>query len=1399
MKPFLIIFCSLFFFFNNSFARVTATANGEYRTVASGDWNDLSTWQVKIVTGNWTTPITLPDSTSSVYIQYGHTITISSAEAICFNLNISNSVVSSAFQLVLSGSYNLKIYGSIRAFNASPAATVYTSTTVDGTTEGATNSAAISLVDMVSTPSSGVLKFVGGTVGVARNFAIGSLDWNSGGTTFNAEFALNPGAIITNNSGFKFKRIVLSSGQLTSTSFISAGKDVGDSLIIRNGAYLLSNRTGTTSQIIAFASGTSNPCNNITIERGGTLELTGLTPYIDTKSFNNNGTVIYSNTSAAQTLLQPTPTGIANGSCYLSNYGVLIVKGGLSSTTSYSKTIPICTINSVAISTININDTLRLNSNKNTYFANQGTIVYGSNATLVFDPSANLNLPVTSIEWPAVGAPKKILFQRNACGIVANATPFGAGDRTIKDTIETVNGALQINNNNALYLDSGSTVNIKGVGGTNSNINYTSANVTNGTLIYAIGTPSRGAGQKVNININSAQITAEGKELVPSHNYGRINLNIGTGSTYRVAGRTICNLNNNGILELTKVSQSTFTIKGDISGNGYIFSQRNGVDDSATTSLVIDSATTNNTTQYLNFYPNQDLFGYYQQVPPKIDTIQLRSLTINRYATEYILNTPLKIYRGLSLRNGILNDNGNVISVGGFIGKDSAAAIAATPHLAYHKTNNSSPGKIKFLGNYPDPSTIYIDSVRLANLDILSNVTVTGNASIDKNLKVYADSIKGSSSNSITVTGTTNIYNNCVLNAGLNALDTVNLIANVTLNAPMNVYKKLNLTNSNNTLTTNDNLTLKSTAAYTGYVGQLAPNAITGKVTVERYMQAKKAWRLLHSPTQHDLQTIKGSWMENGTTPAGFGTWVTTSQADYQTGGFDAQSNSNSILVFDPSNQSWNGITGTNQNFDNVKAYMTYVRGDRTVTTLGANANTTTLREKGSLNIGNVAYDLGSGNAGDFISTGNPYASPISLSGVTLNNLDNTFYVWDPTLAGSNSVGAYQSMLLTGGFVSIVPSPSGSYLNGNVNIESGSGFFVKRTAAGATSITFHESDKQDGSNLVTRVVANPYTSIRADLYKNSNNENVIVDGVMNLYDNSFSSDIDKNDAKKLYNSKDNLSISSANQPLAIETRKEINLSDTVYYELKKMSAANYQLVFSPENFDQKNIQPVLEDAYLRTKTNISINGKSTIDFVVNADEASFASNRFMLTFKPLNPLPIQSTQLSAKKINTSVELSWKTISNGDIKNYAVEKSNNGKEFTQQVLLQVQNNMSNSWEDKQLNNGNNFYRIKATDVTGKQVYSNIVNVLNNTNSIFTIQPNNIKSGSYMHLVWNENLSGNYQLQFIDAAGKIINKTTITINKENRFFDWKLPAKLAIGMYTLKLAGELQNATQQLIVY
>ena len=85
--------------------------------------------------------------------------------------------------------------------------------------------------------------------------------------------------------------------------------------------------------------------------------------------------------------------------------------------------------------------------------------------------------------------------------------------------------------------------------------------------------------------------------------------------------------------------------------------------------------------------------------------------------------------------------------------------------------------------------------------------------------------------------------------------------AGVTLGGALDIYGSLTYSGTGKKLTTNDMLTLKSTASNTAWVGDMTGNTITGKVTVERYISARKAWRLLSVPT-NTTQTIQQAWQE---------------------------------------------------------------------------------------------------------------------------------------------------------------------------------------------------------------------------------------------------------------------------------------------------------------------------------------------------------------------------------------------------------------------------------------------------------------------------------------------------------------------------------------------------------
>jgi len=72
LKSILIIFLFVVPFVG--VAQVPTT--GDYRSLASGNWNTAASWQVRDAGGNWTTASSLPTATNNVYIQNGHVITL---------------------------------------------------------------------------------------------------------------------------------------------------------------------------------------------------------------------------------------------------------------------------------------------------------------------------------------------------------------------------------------------------------------------------------------------------------------------------------------------------------------------------------------------------------------------------------------------------------------------------------------------------------------------------------------------------------------------------------------------------------------------------------------------------------------------------------------------------------------------------------------------------------------------------------------------------------------------------------------------------------------------------------------------------------------------------------------------------------------------------------------------------------------------------------------------------------------------------------------------------------------------------------------------------------------------------------------------------------------------------
>ena len=97
---------------------------------------------------------------------------------------------------------------------------------------------------------------------------------------------------------------------------------------------------------------------------------------------------------------------------------------------------------------------------------------------------------------------------------------------------------------------------------------------------------------------------------------------------------------------------------------------------------------------------------------------------------------------------------------------------------------------------------------------------------------------------------------------------------------------------------------------------------------------------------------------------------------------------------------------------------------------------------------------------------------------------------------------------------------------------------------------------------------------------------------------------------------------------------------------------------------------------------------------------------------PFNPLPVQLKYFAAKKMsNGQVQLNWATATEQNTKNFIIERSADGINFTEinRVAAAGNSNTEVKYNTLDVNpiKGKNFYRMRQTDIDGAGMYSNIV--------------------------------------------------------------------------------------------
>lgn len=711
------------------------------------------------------------------------------------------------------------------------------------------------------------------------------------------------------------------------------------------------------------------------------------------------------------------------------------------------------------------------------------------------------------------------------------------------------------------------------------------------------------------------------------------------------------------------------------------------------------------------------------------------SLTSN---TIFFVPGSIKIFGAGSVLN-----NGNFYLGGNFINNGNGLNASGTGVIIFNGTGNQNISGTN--------STTFYDVIKSTD----SSVIITLDETIKNKLTLTAGffninnhtltvnngfagtgKLKSSVSSNLIAGGTGTIFFDSVNNylKGFTVNNTANLMLGNALNiaasdgANKNTFGTITV-NTGGIINAAGFLTFKSDARGDARVG-ISAGAITGQVTVERYIPARRAWRFISVPFNTSLQTINAAWQE-GAAPnsntftqnnphPGYGTEITYDNNPAH--GFDVNTTVNpSLRTWDNVNQTWSVAPFTNStNITDYPGYYLFVRGSRAVQlwqATSAIADNTVLRATGILNEKGAASNsftkTYTGNAGDYFMVGNPYASPVDLGTVLDNSagLSGTrkFWVWDARANGQFGVGGYVTYSNN---IQVPPDSSSLYTAGNI-IQSGQAFFVQ-TSGGNASVNFQQSDKTSTETSVFGLLQQPpviYTNL---MIPESAGSLSLTDGVAAAFDNIFSSSVDEDDAQKRWNIDENLALVRDTNTLAIEFRPKPVLTDTLFYRLY-LRQQPYTLQIFAKNFAfMPFMHAWLADKYLNTNTEINLNDTTLFSFTPNPDTNSYR-NRFMLVLKrQLIATPIPVTKATNENEPNTIGIANSiAVTTGSISLYlnpvteakdVMIRFNKVDKGNYEVTVYGANGQKLLSKKIQHNGGNNLYSLRADAFWAAGIYT-----------------------------------------------------------------------------------------------
>lgn len=542
--------------------------------------------------------------------------------------------------------------------------------------------------------------------------------------------------------------------------------------------------------------------------------------------------------------------------------------------------------------------------------------------------------------------------------------------------------------------------------------------------------------------------------------------------------------------------------------------------------------------------------------------------------------------------------------------------------------------------NYPSlPLTASIHELTIkegAQVDLTSNNTL----SLTGDLNNYGSIPAGATNLEFAGATQQNINGNSFETENLTIDQGSDLVINLATDEMLRINATLSV--ENGTLETNDQLTLAcrfdDLTQRVAQIGDLSNGSITGEIITEQCIPGTRAFRFLTS-TVTSTNTIREDWQEDPLNythnpKPGYGTHITgVNGAADGTNGFDYTPSGNpSMYIFNNITSKWEKMPNTdNTSLIAGVPYRLMVRGNRStdITSNLSLPSNTILRAQGSIASGTITMNNFNNVSGSANFFGNPYPAAIDMNLVLKNNINTTnfqsdYYIWDPTIGGTNGRGAYVTIDMDDN-----SATAGS--DANQFLQPGQAAFLLTGSANTTpQLNIEESFKNVNANQTT--VFRPKAalpSMELTLFPTQAyiNQETASDGLKIKFDSNYQNSASTEDAPKFFNLDETFASKAGSDYLAINRRDFPLDQETIPLYLAGHVFTQYTLKIQTNQLSSYDIY--LVDHYLLSETKIT---SSTFIHQFNVDmeiDESINSERFELKFVTNN---LTSQQLELKKL-----------------------------------------------------------------------------------------------------------------------------------------------------------------------